>query len=223
MRTILPTNRVSRHPGVHSAWRHRNRDRLRDQLPNHHRRRTVLASTVTYLLPVVAVILGALVLAEPITLQLAAGVAVVALTLRAFRDPSTVKPRVPANRRETVSCRNPGRVPATDSYAWVSCTTPCSSVMGTRRVEAVTPDGQTSSKSSRSRLVCSQWSTTEATPDAATSTHSLSPPSISSITRQTSHPGAYWHISLNSGTRSTISSSCTAKLTTTLRGPRPVE
>jgi drug/metabolite transporter (DMT)-like permease len=37
----------------------------------------LLASTVTYLLPVVAVILGALVLAEPITLQLAVGVAVV--------------------------------------------------------------------------------------------------------------------------------------------------
>ena len=37
----------------------------------------VLASTVTYLLPVVAVILGALVLSEPITLQLGAGVAVV--------------------------------------------------------------------------------------------------------------------------------------------------
>jgi drug/metabolite transporter (DMT)-like permease len=37
----------------------------------------VLASTVTYLQPVVAVILGALVLAEPITLQLAAGVAIV--------------------------------------------------------------------------------------------------------------------------------------------------
>jgi drug/metabolite transporter (DMT)-like permease len=37
----------------------------------------VLASTVTYLLPVVAVILGALVLDEPITLQLAAGVAIV--------------------------------------------------------------------------------------------------------------------------------------------------
>ena len=37
----------------------------------------VLASTVTYLLPVVAVILGALVLDEPITMQLAAGVAIV--------------------------------------------------------------------------------------------------------------------------------------------------
>ena len=37
----------------------------------------VLASTVTYLLPVVAVILGAVVLAEPITVQLAAGVAIV--------------------------------------------------------------------------------------------------------------------------------------------------
>lgn len=37
----------------------------------------VIASTVTYLLPVVAVILGALVLAEPITVQLAVGVAVV--------------------------------------------------------------------------------------------------------------------------------------------------
>jgi drug/metabolite transporter (DMT)-like permease len=49
----------------------------------------VLASTVTYLLPVVAVILGALVLAEPITLQLAAGVAIVlagvALTRRRQR------------------------------------------------------------------------------------------------------------------------------------------
>jgi drug/metabolite transporter (DMT)-like permease len=32
---------------------------------------------VTYLLPVVAVVLGALVLAEPITIQLAAGVAIV--------------------------------------------------------------------------------------------------------------------------------------------------
>ena len=37
----------------------------------------VLASTVTYLLPVVAVILGALVLNEPITLPLAIGVAIV--------------------------------------------------------------------------------------------------------------------------------------------------
>jgi len=58
----------------------------------------VLASTVTYLLPVVAVILGALVLAEPITLQLAAGVGVVlagvALTRPTSRDPATGKPRV---------------------------------------------------------------------------------------------------------------------------------
>jgi drug/metabolite transporter (DMT)-like permease len=50
----------------------------------------VLASTVTYLLPVVAVILGALVLAEPITVQLAAGVAIVlagvALTRRKPAD-----------------------------------------------------------------------------------------------------------------------------------------
>ena len=37
----------------------------------------VLASTVTYLRPVVAVILGALVLDEPITPQLAPGVAIV--------------------------------------------------------------------------------------------------------------------------------------------------
>jgi drug/metabolite transporter (DMT)-like permease len=37
----------------------------------------VLASTVTYLLPVVAVVLGALVLAEPITVQLTVGVVVV--------------------------------------------------------------------------------------------------------------------------------------------------
>lgn len=39
----------------------------------------VLASTVTYLLPVVAVVIGRLVLAEPITIQLAVGVAVVLL------------------------------------------------------------------------------------------------------------------------------------------------
>jgi drug/metabolite transporter (DMT)-like permease len=52
----------------------------------------VLASTVTYLLPVVAVILGALILAEPITVQLGAGVAIVlagvALTRRTPTDKS---------------------------------------------------------------------------------------------------------------------------------------
>jgi drug/metabolite transporter (DMT)-like permease len=57
----------------------------------------VLASTVTYLLPVVAVILGALVLSEPITLQLAAGVGViltgVALTRRTSHD-HAVNPHV---------------------------------------------------------------------------------------------------------------------------------
>ena len=51
----------------------------------------VLASTVTYLLPVVAVILGALVLAGPITIQLASGVAIVlagvALTRRKTTKP----------------------------------------------------------------------------------------------------------------------------------------
>lgn len=50
----------------------------------------VLASTVTYLLPVVAVFLGALVLDEPITIQLAAGVLIVligvALTRRKSRE-----------------------------------------------------------------------------------------------------------------------------------------
>ena len=50
----------------------------------------MLASDVTYLLPVVAVILGALVLAEPITVQLGAGVAIVlggvALTRRKAAD-----------------------------------------------------------------------------------------------------------------------------------------
>ena len=50
----------------------------------------VLAFTVTYLLPVVAVIFGALVLAEPITVQLGAGVAIVlagvALTRRKPAD-----------------------------------------------------------------------------------------------------------------------------------------
>jgi drug/metabolite transporter (DMT)-like permease len=50
----------------------------------------ILASTVTYLLPVVAVILGALVLDEPITIQLAAGVLIVligvALTRRKSGD-----------------------------------------------------------------------------------------------------------------------------------------
>jgi drug/metabolite transporter (DMT)-like permease len=53
----------------------------------------VLASTVTYLLPVVAVVLGALVLDEPVTGQLAAGVAVVlagvALTRRKPADLSS--------------------------------------------------------------------------------------------------------------------------------------
>jgi drug/metabolite transporter (DMT)-like permease len=53
----------------------------------------VLASTVTYLLPVVAVALGALVLDEPVTGQLAAGVAVVlagvALTRRRPADLSS--------------------------------------------------------------------------------------------------------------------------------------
>ena len=57
----------------------------------------VLASTVTYLLPVVAVILGALVLAEPITLQLAAGVAIVlagvALTRRRQPADRPTEPR----------------------------------------------------------------------------------------------------------------------------------
>ena len=66
----------------------------------------VLASTVTYLLPVVAVILGALVLAEPITLQLAAGVAVVLAGVAlpgarpAIRQPSSLSSS--ANRRATV-------------------------------------------------------------------------------------------------------------------------
>jgi drug/metabolite transporter (DMT)-like permease len=58
----------------------------------------VLASTVTYLLPVVAVILGALVLAEPITLQLAAGVAIVlagvALTRRRRAADQPVQARI---------------------------------------------------------------------------------------------------------------------------------
>lgn len=49
----------------------------------------VLASTVTYLLPVVAVILGALVLAEPITIQLAAGVAIVLAGLALTRRKRT--------------------------------------------------------------------------------------------------------------------------------------
>ena len=52
----------------------------------------VLASTVTYLLPVVAVILGALVLAEPITLQLAAGVAIVLAGVALTRRKPTDQP-----------------------------------------------------------------------------------------------------------------------------------
>ena len=56
----------------------------------------VLASTVTYLLPVVAVILGALVLAEPITLRLAAGVAIVlaGVGLTRRRQPAARTPEV---------------------------------------------------------------------------------------------------------------------------------
>jgi drug/metabolite transporter (DMT)-like permease len=54
----------------------------------------VLASTVTYPLPVVAVILGPLVLDEPITLQLVAGVAVVLAGVALTRR----KPAVPADR-----------------------------------------------------------------------------------------------------------------------------
>ena len=54
----------------------------------------VVASTITDLLPVVAVILGGIVLAEPITLQLAAGVAIVlagvALTRRTNPQPAEV-------------------------------------------------------------------------------------------------------------------------------------
>ena len=64
----------------------------------------VLASTVTYLLPVVAIILGALVLAEPITVQLAAGVAIVlagvALTRR---KRATAQPDQPIRTAESGS------------------------------------------------------------------------------------------------------------------------
>ena len=56
----------------------------------------VLASTVTYLLPVVAVILGALVLAEPITLQLAAGVAIVLAGVALTRRKAADRPAEPA-------------------------------------------------------------------------------------------------------------------------------
>lgn len=52
----------------------------------------VLASTVTYLLPVVAVVLGALVLAEPITVQLAAGVAIVLAGVALARREPAKKP-----------------------------------------------------------------------------------------------------------------------------------
>lgn len=54
--------------------------------------RPVLASTVTYLLPVVAVILGALVLDEPITLQLAAGVVIVLAAVALTRRKPTKQP-----------------------------------------------------------------------------------------------------------------------------------
>ena len=163
----------------------------------------VLASTVTYLLPVVAVILGALVLAEPITLQLAAGVAVVlagvALTRRTSRDPQPSGSEFSADRRETVSCRNPCRVAAIDSYGWVSWTTPRSSVdrdAKSRGGDSGWPDfvqvvpfpaGVFTVVDNRSHPRCSDL---DPLPSAS---------SISSITRQTSHPGAYWQISLNSG------------------------
>jgi hypothetical protein len=66
----------------------------------------VLASTVTYLLPVVAVILGALVLAEPITLQLADGVAIVVA-----ESPS------PEARPQIGQPSQPGQTPALPNLA----------------------------------------------------------------------------------------------------------
>jgi hypothetical protein len=51
----------------------------------------VVASTVTYLLLVVAVILGTLILDEPVTLQLATGVATRAYVARRKADGRTTK------------------------------------------------------------------------------------------------------------------------------------
>jgi drug/metabolite transporter (DMT)-like permease len=62
----------------------------------------VLASTVTYLLPVVAVVLGAVVLGEALTLRMGAGVAVVLLGVALTRLPT---------RRE------PGSAPQTEGLA----------------------------------------------------------------------------------------------------------
>ena len=53
---------------------------------------SLLTSTVTYLLPVVAVILRALILAEPITVQLGAGVAIVLAGVAPTRRTPTDKP-----------------------------------------------------------------------------------------------------------------------------------
>jgi hypothetical protein len=49
------------------------------ELPDHHREGATIASTVTYLLPVVAIILGVLVLDERITFAIIAGIALVLL------------------------------------------------------------------------------------------------------------------------------------------------
>ena len=58
----------------------------------------ILASTVTYLLPVVAVILGFLVLQEPVTLQLALGVAVVLIGVALSRQKHNQHDRESATR-----------------------------------------------------------------------------------------------------------------------------
>ena len=63
----------------------------------------VLASTVTYLLPVVAVILGALVLNEPITLPLAIGVAIVLAGVALTRRKPAAQPGPTARTAESGS------------------------------------------------------------------------------------------------------------------------
>ena len=78
--------------GDRGAGDHRDRVRVRAELPDHHQRGSDGRSTVTYLLPVVAIVLGVLVLGESITATTLAGIALVlagvALTRRQVKPAS---------------------------------------------------------------------------------------------------------------------------------------
>jgi uncharacterized membrane protein len=80
-------------PGCHQhPWGAGNRRSLCPELPAHHRRRPTATSTVTYLLPVVAVVLGIVFLGEPAAahLLIGTGVVLVGITLVQRRTPAPV-------------------------------------------------------------------------------------------------------------------------------------